>query len=507
MNFFAAGTGGGANLGWRIMEGSLPFNPGPPGTPQPGDPALTLPVFEYNHTLGVSITGGEVYVGGATSFVGQYVFADFGSNRLWTYSAEIGGVLRAPQMTGASLSSVVEFVTGTDGTLYAIGIGGTIWRVTPGTGAEDVGDTLNGGGGADRLVGHAGNDVLNGGVGVDTASYASASTAASWVRNADGTWTVTAGVEGADTLTSVEFLDFTDRDVFLDRAAQTFSGDGTSDILFRNESGAIVGWDVSGVALDSANLFAAIGPEWSALGAGDFNGDGRDDIAWRHDNGAVFTWHMNGASIASVGGVTSVGAEWSLRAIADIDGDTRDDMIWQNDAGVVFAWRMNEREIEAASLIASVGAEWTLAGHGDFNGDGQADFVWRRDDGFSLIWQMDGAAIETAYATTTQAGAEWSFVGAGDTNRDGFDDLIWRHDNGAVVVWLMQNGVVASSGLLGAADPAQWDVAGGGDYNGDGRDDLLFQHTNGTVFAWMLDGTTIESAGAIATIGDEWGFI
>ncbi|HYD86448.1 MAG TPA: PQQ-dependent sugar dehydrogenase [Vitreimonas sp.] len=507
VNFFAAGTGAGANLGWRIMEGSLPFNPGPPGTPQPGDPALTLPVFEYDHDLGISITGGEVYVGAAASFVGQYVFADFGSNRLWTYSAETGGVLRSPQLTGASLSSVVEFVTGADGALYAIGIGGTIWRITPGAGSEDVADVLNGGGGADRLVGHAGNDVLDGGVGADTATYASASTAASWARTPDGAWIVTSGVEGVDTLTTVEFLDFTDRDVFLDRAAQTFSGDGTSDMLFRRDDGVIVGWDVAGTAIDSASVFAVVGDEWTALGAGDFNGDSRDDIAWRHDNGAVLTWHMNGAAIASAAFVASIGAEWSLLAIADLDGDTRDDMIWRSEAGAVLAWRMDEREIESAAVVASVGDEWALAGDGDFNGDGQADFVWRRDDGYTLIWQMDRAAIESAYAPSVQVGEEWSVVGAGDANNDGYDDLFWRHDNGAVVVWLMQNGAVASSGVLGAADPVEWQVMAVGDYNGDGRDDLLFQNTSGTVFAWMLDGASIESAGAIATIGDEWGFI
>ena len=42
----------------------------------------------------------------------------------------------------------------------------------PGVGAEDVGDTLNGGAGNDRLVGGAGADILNEGADIDTVGYA-----------------------------------------------------------------------------------------------------------------------------------------------------------------------------------------------------------------------------------------------------------------------------------------------------------------------------------------------
>lgn len=165
-------TGVSANLGWRIMEGTLGYNPGPPGTPQPGDPSLTLPIFEYSHALGNSLTGGEIYVGSTTSFVGQYVFMDFGSNRFFSLSVDNGAAVdpfeRTGQLSGATMSSVVDFATDNQGRLYAIGIGGAIWRITPTHGAEDVADTLNGEGGNDYLDGGAGADSLFGGAGDDT---------------------------------------------------------------------------------------------------------------------------------------------------------------------------------------------------------------------------------------------------------------------------------------------------------------------------------------------------
>jgi Ca2+-binding RTX toxin-like protein len=171
VDFIANGTGG-LNFGWRIMEGSLPYLSGPPGSPPAGHPSLILPVYEYGRSVGTTITGGEVYTGPNANFVGQYVFSDFGSDRLFTLRMS-GGVAvdaadRNIQISGPVPSNVVDFVTGTDGALYAIGIGGTIWRLDFGAGAEDVGDILSGGAGDDQIFGYAGNDALSGGADNDT---------------------------------------------------------------------------------------------------------------------------------------------------------------------------------------------------------------------------------------------------------------------------------------------------------------------------------------------------
>jgi glucose/arabinose dehydrogenase len=171
VNFRPASAPTGANFGWRIMEGSIGHNPGPPGTPQPGDPSLILPVYEYNHTLGASITGGEVYLGPNEGMVGHYLFADFISGRVFSLLMQNGAAVnvaeRTSQIVGANLSNIVDFVTGTDGRLYAIGIGGTIWRLDMALGAEDLGDRLEGGAGNDTLIGGVGADQLLGGDGND----------------------------------------------------------------------------------------------------------------------------------------------------------------------------------------------------------------------------------------------------------------------------------------------------------------------------------------------------
>lgn len=73
-------------------------------------------------------------------------------------------------------------------------------------------DKLYGAGGNDTLMGGAGADYLNGSTGTDTAVFAGASTDYSWVKNADGSWTVTdlraGSPDGKDTLVGIELLQF-----------------------------------------------------------------------------------------------------------------------------------------------------------------------------------------------------------------------------------------------------------------------------------------------------------
>ncbi|RMH76428.1 MAG: glucose sorbosone dehydrogenase, partial [Calditrichaeota bacterium] len=77
----------GKNYGWAIMEGFHCYN-----SPWPCAPAfcdttgrhLTPPLWEYGHNLGISVTGGYVYRGPTVpELTGKYVYADFGSGRIW----------------------------------------------------------------------------------------------------------------------------------------------------------------------------------------------------------------------------------------------------------------------------------------------------------------------------------------------------------------------------------------------------------------------------------------
>ena len=76
---------GGLDFGWNIMEGSTCYRDG-------GDdcatPELTLPVAEYDHDVGCSVSGGAVYRGPTyPALQGWYVFSDYCSGEFWAIDA------------------------------------------------------------------------------------------------------------------------------------------------------------------------------------------------------------------------------------------------------------------------------------------------------------------------------------------------------------------------------------------------------------------------------------
>lgn len=75
---------GGVNLGWNLREGKQAF-PSSTCTQVPGS-TLTDPIFDYDRSQGdATVIGGYVYRGtGISQLVGQYVFGDFISGRVWT---------------------------------------------------------------------------------------------------------------------------------------------------------------------------------------------------------------------------------------------------------------------------------------------------------------------------------------------------------------------------------------------------------------------------------------
>ena len=82
----------GGNYGWNLREANQPFGNSkrqPPVTP------LIDPIWEYDHQVGKSITGGFVYRGKAIpELVGKYLYADYVSGKVWAldYDQQTGKV-------------------------------------------------------------------------------------------------------------------------------------------------------------------------------------------------------------------------------------------------------------------------------------------------------------------------------------------------------------------------------------------------------------------------------
>ncbi len=80
INFQPANSKGGENYGWRILEGFHTFK----NNNETNINTLTMPVVEYNHSEGCSVTGGYVYRGEQYKELdGTYFFGDFCTGTIW----------------------------------------------------------------------------------------------------------------------------------------------------------------------------------------------------------------------------------------------------------------------------------------------------------------------------------------------------------------------------------------------------------------------------------------
>jgi glucose/arabinose dehydrogenase len=118
----------GLDFGWRRWEGAHCFNP-----PTGCDPAgVTMPVAEYRHGPGCSITGGVVYRGTENpALAGTYLFSDYCAGTLWGLDASGSGnpSVRILLETGGNISGI-----GTDdrGEVYLTDLRGALLRLVDG---------------------------------------------------------------------------------------------------------------------------------------------------------------------------------------------------------------------------------------------------------------------------------------------------------------------------------------------------------------------------------------
>jgi hypothetical protein len=129
---------GGANFGWRVLEGTAVFN----GTPTA---SMVPPIAEYLHGSGPrqgnSITGGYVYRGPVEALQGQYFFGDFVSGNIWsirTSQVTLGTTLSSDQFilrrtdftpNQGTIGNVASFGVDQAGNLYIVDFDGEIFRL------------------------------------------------------------------------------------------------------------------------------------------------------------------------------------------------------------------------------------------------------------------------------------------------------------------------------------------------------------------------------------------
>lgn len=108
----------GGNYGWNLREARHPFGRNGTG-PRPD---LVDPIWEYPHSIGKSITGGEVYRGSALpELQGAYIYGDYVSGRIWAlwYDATQQRVVANRPIQDRALP-ILSFGSDEDGEIYLL---------------------------------------------------------------------------------------------------------------------------------------------------------------------------------------------------------------------------------------------------------------------------------------------------------------------------------------------------------------------------------------------------
>src|SRR5438132_2834769 len=297
------------------------------------------------------------------------------------------------------------------------------------------------------------------------------------------------------------------------RPVADFSGDGHSDVLWRNTlTGENYLYPMNGTQILAGEgyLRTVADPNWTVAGIGDFDGDGRADILWRNTStGQNYIYFMDGTTIKPTDGFIRTVADqsWQVAGIADFDGDGKDDILWRNSAtGENYIYLMNGTAILTEGYLRQVAdLNWKIVGVGDFDGDGKADILWRNSSsGQNYVYLMNGTAILTEGYLRTVADPAWQVKGVGDFDGDGKADIVWRNSTSGENYLYPMDGMTIkpAEGYLRTVADTNWQIVAVGDYDGDGKSDLLWRNAStGQNYLYPMDGTTIKpSEGYLRTV-------
>ena len=112
------------NFGWDVYEGRASFEQKNLG---PGK--LVMPVSQYSHSRGCSITGGHVYRGSAVPAAkGRYFYGDYCSGTIWSLKL-VNGVARQIRQEPFTVKTLTSFGEDAAGELYAVSGEGQVYKL------------------------------------------------------------------------------------------------------------------------------------------------------------------------------------------------------------------------------------------------------------------------------------------------------------------------------------------------------------------------------------------
>ncbi len=362
-------SSGGNDYGWRIREGALPNIAG--SAPLP----LVDPIFEYDHPVGFSITGGFVYRGSglSPSLVGRYVFADFVAGRIWSLGLSVDAATGAAAATdliehtgelggSGAVGSISSFGRDADGELYVVQYSGTIRKlVAPTTPLRFLAAAaFSGAGRGDLLSQSTGGNV-------------------------------TLALDQAPVFNNVQRL-YDSASTWRVVGAADVDHDGHVDVVWQGPTGSVIAWLMPNLSSQRTMVMYPGSSSWRVAAVVDLNRDGDPDLIWQSPTGQVVVWLMRNGALAAARSLWAQVSAWRVVGAGDFSGDGDPDLLWQGPTGALVVWAMHGTAVASAQPAFSGQSDWRVIGAGDLDGDSRTDLFWQSPTGQVVVWFVTATA-------------------------------------------------------------------------------------------------------------------
>ena len=215
----------------------------------------------------------------------------------------------------------------------------------------------------------------------------------------------------------------------------TAAGKKNADVYVRNSDNTIGAWTTDAEGRVSGwETVGSFDAATKLIGLGDFNGDGQTDLLLRNDNGAVGCYLTSGDA-TGWNYFQSLGDEWSICAVGDLNGDGRDDLILKHDAGFAGSWLTQADCTMAWADLDTVQDTFEIVGTGDFNADGTSDVLLRSGTYYGA-WIVRNGSVSAWMGFGDLGGVTVEQIG--DFDADGRDDLRIRTAAGDIGTMLVK---------------------------------------------------------------------
>jgi hypothetical protein len=310
-----------------------------------------------------------------------------------------------------------------------------------------------------------------------------------------------------------------------------FNGDNQSDILVWDASAAMLTeylFDSEAGGFSPTNLTPwGVAQGEAVIAVEDYDGDGSSDILWRNDGKDRTTiWLMRSGAIAWAGFPDAEATGFGEIVLSgDFAGDGSLMHLFELASGQYRIEQYNTFTTlaKATSTVVdfSMDPKWVPLLTTDFTNDGSQDIIWENPDtGEVILWAMQGTSTTAPYFTEEEDGSltgntgttllppgfDWSVVAAADMNNDQYADLLLRGRNtGELGIQYMR--APQGIGEILFIGSSNQNILGIGDYDGDSQNDLLLEYVDSrqlTIVSLDEDGVASTTDYGLNPAGAVW---